>query len=62
MNLQTFTEQWPFIRSVLLFAGGMMGIGYEAIRHGVERPFQLGIYAGMLGINIVMAGRGKNGG
>lgn len=58
---ETFERRWPTIRSVLLFFFGIGGGLFEAARHGVERPGQLALYAGALGLNIVMTGRSRNG-
>lgn len=58
---RSFEDRWPFVRSVLLFLGGGAGLAYEATRQGAERPIQVGAYLTMLGLNLVLGGRGRNG-
>jgi len=45
---------WPVIREVMLFFGGMVGVGYEAIAKDIERPFLLAVYSVMMGIPLVI--------
>lgn len=42
------------IREVLLFLGGMAGVGFEAIAKDVERPFLLAVYSVMMGVPLVI--------
>lgn len=56
--VSAFESRWPFYRSVVLFFGGMAGVGYEAIVQSGERPFLLTVYTVMMGVPIVL-GEGK---
>jgi hypothetical protein len=41
---------WPFLRDVLLFAGGFYLLVEEARRAGAERPVLIGAYLAMMGL------------
>lgn len=46
------------IRDWLMFLAALVGTGYEAgIREG-ERPFLLTLYASMMGLPLILGGRG----
>jgi hypothetical protein len=41
---------WPRIRDVVLFTGGMVGIGHETLIASAERPTLLMLFAAMIGL------------
>jgi hypothetical protein len=45
---------WPVVREMLLFLGGMVGVGFEAIAKHTERPVLLAVYAVMMGMPIAI--------
>lgn len=42
--------QWPTIRDIILFLGGMGGVVHETILTGSERPTLLILFAAMMGL------------
>lgn len=42
--------QWPFLRDLLLFFGGMAGAIHETLISGAERPTLLILFAAMMGL------------
>lgn len=53
-------RRWPFIRNVILFFGGLLGVGFEAVARSGERPSLLLLYAAMMGLPAFL--RNGNGG
>jgi hypothetical protein len=43
-------KQWPAIRNVLLFLGGLAGVVHETLLASSERPTLLILFAAMLGL------------
>ena len=52
---------WRHARDILLFAGGMYGVGHEVFREGAERPTLLLLFAAMMGLPAFLRGD-RNGG
>lgn len=48
-------NNWPQIREVILFFGGLVGIAHETLTYGVERPSFLVLFAGMIGLPLWIA-------
>lgn len=44
------TKQERITRDLVLFVGGLLGIGYETLVEEVDRPYLLAVFAGMLGL------------
>lgn len=42
--------QWPVIRDILLFSGGMLGVLHETLISATERPTLLILFAAMMGL------------
>lgn len=53
---------WPQLRDVLLFCGGMAGVAHETLVAQVERPTLLFLFGAMLGIPALLQARNGNGG
>lgn len=47
-------QNWPIIRDIVLFFGGLAGVANEALGSGVERPTLLLVYAAMMGLPVVL--------
>ncbi len=45
-----FETLWPRLRDALLFFGGLMGVAYETLGEGAERPTLLLLFAAMMGL------------
>lgn len=45
---------WPFLRDVILFFGGLIGIYHETFVVDFERPSLLVVFAGMLGLTVLL--------
>lgn len=43
-------KQWPAIRDILLFIGGLAGVAHETLISNVDRPTLLILFAAMLGL------------
>ncbi len=41
---------WPHLRDAMLFFGGLMGVAYETLGEGAERPTLLLLFAAMMGL------------
>ncbi len=52
-------EQWPTIRDVALFAGGLAGVFHETVLNDAERPALLVLYAAMMGLPAFLRSNGK---
>ena len=42
--------KWPLVRDVVLFFGGMAGVGYETLGRDIDRPTLLLLFAAMMGL------------
>lgn len=42
--------QWPLIRDIVLFTGGLLGVVHETLISSVERPTLLILFAAMMGL------------
>lgn len=42
--------QWPTLRDITLFVGGLAGVFHETVVSNVERPTLLILFAAMLGL------------
>lgn len=42
--------QWPALRDIMLFAGGVAGVFHETVLTGTERPTLLILFAAMMGL------------
>lgn len=56
-------KEWPAIRDVLLFTGGLAGVAHETLISAVERPTLLILFAAMMGLPAFLRNdeRKKNG-
>jgi hypothetical protein len=45
-----FLKQWPAIRDVLLFSGGLLGVAHETLLSSTDRPTLLLLFAAMMGL------------
>lgn len=43
-------RRWPFIRDVILFSAGILGVLHETVFTALERPTLLLLFAGMMGL------------
>lgn len=50
-------KQWPQIRDIGLFVGGMAGVVHETLITGQERPTLLILFAAMMGLPAFLGGR-----
>ncbi len=48
-----------FPRDVILFTFGLLGIGYETLAQGAERPTLLLLFAAMVGLPVFLKGDEK---
>ena len=56
-------KQWPILRDVVLFCGGLAGVVHETVLTQSERPTLLILFAAMMGLPAFLRGPGdKNGG
>jgi hypothetical protein len=55
-------KQWPLIRDVALFFGGLLGVYYEAVFRTAERPTLLLVFAAMMGLPLVIRSDEKKNG
>ena len=51
---------WTQLRTVILFFGGLAGVGYETLGPGPSDPSLLVVFAGMMGLPLFL--RGDEGG
>lgn len=62
------TPRFRITRDVVLFAGGLAGVAHETFFATVDRPYLLLLFAGMMGLPVVIGAdewrsrRGTNGG
>lgn len=47
-------SDWPFLREIILFVGGVAGIAYETIGKSNPDPSLLVVFAGMMGLPIML--------
>ena len=52
-------SQWPTVRDIALFAGGLAGVFHETVLSDAERPALLVLYAAMMGIPAFLRANGK---
>jgi hypothetical protein len=52
---------WPRLRDIILFFSGLIGVAYEALAQGAERPTLLLLYAAMMGLPAFLRQDEKNG-
>ena len=43
-------NNWPLVRDVILFIGGLAGVAHETLITHVERPTLLLLFAAMMGL------------
>ncbi len=56
-------KQWPILRDVVLFLGGLAGVAHEVLLTQSERPTLLILFAAMMGLPAFLrpSGGGGNG-
>jgi hypothetical protein len=53
-------QNWPILRDVLLFAGGLIGVAHETVIATAERPTLLILFASMMGLPAFLSkGKGE---
>ncbi len=52
---------WPLIRDVALFVGGLLGVAHETLITHIERPSLLLLFAAMLGLPVILGSDEKGG-
>lgn len=53
--------QWPVIRDLTLFVGGLAGVAHETLIVQVERPTLLLLFAAMMGLPMFLRADERNG-
>lgn len=62
-------NRWPYLRDIVLFIGGLIGVMHETVFAATERPTLLILFAAMLGLPAFLqqakgdksVGKGENG-
>jgi hypothetical protein len=47
---------WNLLRDILLFTGGLAGVGYETLGQSTDRPTLLILFAAMMGLPAFLSG------
>ena len=54
MDTRKPISDWPFLREIVLFIGGAAGVCYETLGKANPDPSLLVVFAGMMGLPIML--------
>jgi len=57
---RALVKNWPTLRDMILFFGGLAGVANEALFQNAERPTLLLLYAAMMGLPAFLRADDKN--